>query len=171
MNIKLTSQEKEGINSKAAGIKNSSERQDFIDEKEGDLVRIRAAEQEATSYIENQIGSMPSNDWIGWDQRLTIDDIKLKTLTLGREDIQRYGYWNKDRQRNERIGAFDLEDSVVADLDLIKRELKSNKQQENFISNKMRRIGFEVSSIQTIPSNQKSIVIKDTQEYLENYNG
>ena len=171
LNIKLTSQEKEGINSKAAGIKNSSERQDFIDEKEGDLVRIRAAEQEATSYIENQIGSMPSNDWIGWDQRLTIDDIKLKTLTLGREDIQRYGYWNKDRQRNERIGAFDLEDSVVADLDLIKRELKSNKQQENFISNKMRRIGFEVSSIQTIPSNQKSIVIKDTQEYLENYNG
>ena len=171
MDINITSEERAGINSKAAAIKGGAERQQFIEEKEGDLVRIKAAEQEATKYIQNQIGAMPSNSWIGWDQRLTVDDIKLKTLTMGREDVQRYGYWNKDSQRNERIQAFDLDDSVVADLQLIKREMKDNRKQEHQISTKLRRFGFEVSNITTIPSNQRSIEIKDSQEYLENYNG
>ena len=171
MDINITSEERAGINSKAAAIKGRAERQQFIDEKEGDLVRIKAAEQEATQYIQNQIGAMPSNSWIGWDQRLTVDDIKLKTLTMGREDVQRYGYWNKDKQRNERIEAFDQDNTVVADLQLIKREMKDNRKQEHQISTKLRRFGFEVSNITTIPSNQRSIEIKDSQEYLENYNG
>ena len=90
---------------------------------------------------------------------------------MGREDVQRYGYWNKDKQRNERIEAFDQDNTVVADLQLIKREMKDNRKQEHQISTKLRRFGFEVSNITTIPSNQRSIEIKDSQEYLENYNG
>lgn len=171
LDIKLTSEERSGINSKAAAIKGNKEKEDFIADQESALIRMKAAEQEAVKYIENQIGAMPSDDWVGWDQRLTTDDIKLKTLTIGREDVQRYGYWGKDLQRNERIQAFDLTDPIISDLELIKREMKSNKQQEHAITSKMRRSGFEVSSIQFIPSSQKSIVIKDSQEYLENYNG
>lgn len=170
LNIELTSEEKEGINSKAAAL-SGKERQDFMDDKEGALIRLKAAEKEAVNYIENQVGALPSDSWIGWDQRLTSDDIKLKTLTVGKEDIQRYGYWDKDKERNDRLNAFDLNDPIAGDLELIKRELKSNKKQEHAITSKMRSIGFEVSNVQFIPSSQKSIVIKDSQEYLENYNG
>lgn len=171
LGIEITSEEMSGITSKAAAIKGRKERQDFVDDEEAALIRIKAAEKEAVNYIENQIGALPSDNWVGWDQRLTTDDIKLKTLSVGREDIQRYGYWNKDKQRNDRIEAFDLDDPIIGDLEIIKREMKNNKRQEHAITSRMRRAGFEVSGIQFVPSSQKSIVIKDSQEYLENYNG
>lgn len=171
MNISLTKMEREGINSKAAGMKSKAESKHYVEEQEAKLIRIHAAEEEAKQYVQNQVGALPSDDWIGWDQRLTKDDIKLKTLTVGGEDVQRYGYWNKDIQRNERIQAFDYDDSIIADLQLIKKEIKSNRKQQNDITAKLRKFGFETSRVQMIPSNQNSIEIKDSQEYLDNYNG
>jgi hypothetical protein len=40
--------------------------------QEAKLIRLKAAQKEATEYVENQTGSLPSDNWIGWDPRLPV---------------------------------------------------------------------------------------------------
>lgn len=137
---------------------------------EARAIRMRAAEAEAEQYVKNQLGSMPGESWIGWDERLSIDDIKLKTLSIGKEDIHRYGYWDKDLQKNDRIKALDDDKLVVGELKNIKKEMKANRKQQHDITVRLRRFGFEASRVDVVPASQGSVKITNEQEYLETYN-
>ncbi len=167
--IRLSRDELATINSKAVNIENAKEKQKFLEAQKGEAVRLKAAEQEALTYIQNQTGSIPDDDWIGWDPRLTIDDIKLKTLTVGREDIHRYGYWEKEQERNNRIVAFQDNDPIISNIENIKRDMKTNRQNQFNITQKMRRAGFEVTRMSDTPSAQRALTIEDGTQYMEEY--
>ena len=167
--IRLSRDELATINSKAVNIENAKEKQKFLEAQKAEAVRLKAAEQEALAYIQNQTGSIPADDWIGWDPRLTIDDIKLKTLTVGREDIHRYGYWEKEQERNNRIVAFQDNDPIISNIENIKRDLKTNRQNQFNITQKMRRAGFEVTRMSDTPSAQRALTIEDGTQYMEEY--
>ena len=167
--IDITRQDRETIHNQASTLANDEDKKRFEQYQEAKLIRLKAAQKEATEYVENQTGSLPSDNWIGWDPRLTIDDIKLKTLTIGREDIHRFGYWQKDLERSERLIGL-KEGEIVNELEKIKAEKRSNVAKEFAIRSRLRNIGFEVSTINSVPSNSNQLKITDKQEYLRAYN-
>ena len=167
--VDITRQDRETIHNQASTLANDEDKKRFEQYQEAKLIRLKAAQKEATEYVENQTGSLPSDNWIGWDPRLTIDDIKLKTLTIGREDIHRFGYWQKDLERSERLIGL-KEGEIVNELENIKAEKRSNVAREFAIRSRLRNIGFEVSTINSVPSNSNQLKITDKQEYLRAYN-
>lgn len=169
LSIDITRQDKETIHNQASTLANDEDKKRFEQYQEAKLVRLKAAQKEASEYVENQTGSLPSDNWIGWDPRLTIDDIKLKTLTIGKEDIHRFGYWQKDLERSERLIGL-KEGGIVNELENIKAEKRSNVAKEFAIRSRLRNIGFEVSTINSVPSNSNQLKITDKQEYLRAYN-
>lgn len=169
LSIDITRQDKETIHNQASTLASDEDKKRFEQYQEAKLVRLKAAQKEASEYVENQTGSLPSDNWIGWDPRLTIDDIKLKTLTIGKEDIHRFGYWQKDLERSERLIGL-KEGGIVNELENIKAEKRSNVAKEFAIRSRLRNIGFEVSTINSVPSNSNQLKITDKQEYLRAYN-
>ncbi len=169
LSMDITRQDKETIHNQASTLANDEDKKRFEQYQEAKLVRLKAAQKEASEYVENQTGSLPSDNWIGWDPRLTIDDIKLKTLTIGKEDIHRFGYWQKDLERSERLIGL-KEGGIVNELENIKAEKRSNVAKEFAIRSRLRNIGFEVSTINSVPSNSNQLKITDKQEYLRAYN-
>ena len=148
--IQLTSNEVAGIHKEAYKIEDRQAREDYIAERQAAKIRAKAAQQEAQAYVEQTTGT-PSDTWIGWDSRLTTDDIKLRALSVGGEDIHRYGFWNKDVQRNERIIALDTEDEVTTKIKSIKKRLREEQDQKHLIKNRLRERGYNVKNIETAP--------------------
>lgn len=92
--------------------------------------RLKAADIEAEKFVSSKTG-VPSKDWLGWDPRLSMQDIKLRTLTMGKADIFKYGFWKPDKERNERIVALDKEQEVTNNYQQIKKKLlDTNVEQE-----------------------------------------
>lgn len=137
--------------------------------REAKAVRLRAAVKEAETYLENQTGSLPGDDWVGWDPRLKVDDLKLKTLTVGKEDIHKYGFWSTDLERLERLTVLDDHVKTMPRLEEVKREVRANAIEELRIRNKLREAGFETTRVTSSPSAKQTLTIKDTEEYLDNY--
>lgn len=88
-------------------------------------MRLRAADAEAEQYIAATTG-VPGQDWIGWDPRLKLDEVKLRTLQLGNADTYQYGYWDTDLQRNARIVALDDENYITESYNEIRQGMKTN---------------------------------------------
>ena len=168
-NIDVSRQDLETIHNQANSLATDEDKKRFEEYQEAKLIRLKAAQKEASTYVQNQTGKLPSDNWIGWDPRLTIDDIKLKTLTIGKEDIHRFGYWKKDVERSERLIGL-KEGGIVNELDNIKREKRSNIAEEFAIRSRLRDIGFEVSTISSTPSKNNQLKITDRQDYLRAYN-
>lgn len=92
--------------------------------------RLRAADIEAENFVESRTG-MPSKEWLGWDPRLTMDDVKIRTLTVGKADIFKYGFWKPDKERNDRIVALNNEQEVSTKYaDIKKKIIDTNEEQE-----------------------------------------
>ena len=36
--------------------------------------------------------------FVGWDPRIEVNDIKLRTLQVSKADVKEYGYWKQDEQ-------------------------------------------------------------------------
>ena len=88
-------------------------------------LRLRQADTEAIQYIAARTG-VPDNNWIGWDPRLKLDEVKLRTLKIGKADTYDYGFWDSDLQRNSRIIALDEEDHITRSFDSIKSTMKAD---------------------------------------------
>ena len=98
--------------------------------------RLKAADQEAERYVETKTG-VPSKDWLGWDPRLSMQDIKLRTLTVGKADIFRFGFWNPDKERNDRIVALDNEREITDKYQTIKKRLRDTSLEEEKIKKRL----------------------------------
>ena len=168
-NIDLESSVTEAIRVKAQDITSPAERDNYIKMAESKAIRMEAAKRDAEEYVTNQTGALPEDDWVGWDPRLTIDDIKLKTLSVGKADLQRFGYWDKEIRRNDRIKILDKDADVISEYDRIKQTLKSNTRRKHETKLSLRRQGFETSRIDYIPSAKQAVRITNKQEYLRNY--
>lgn len=167
--VTVSSDVREAIKNRAEGLSSNTERKQYIQMEEAKAIRMQVARQDAQEYIENQTGKVPGDDWIGWDPRLTVEDIKLKTLTVGKADLQRFGFWDKDIRRNDRIKVLDDKVDIINEYDTIKRESKKNSYRKHQAKVAMRKEGFDVSRIDYIPSNKPAVRIVDSSEYLRDF--
>lgn len=88
--------------------------QNSQDAKIGMTFREYLYDQQATKRIEDATG-LPDESFVGWDPRIDLDDVKLRTLMVGKEDIRRYGYWEADEQKLQRQLAV-LEETQVTQM-------------------------------------------------------
>ncbi len=114
------------------------------------------ADKEAESYINNTTG-MPDKSFSGWDPRIDINDIKLKTLSVGKEDVRGYGFWQDDEARLARLVAVDKENQVVNDIDRIKMGIREEKSRAAAIKADLYKRGINVDSVQFHKSKTEDI--------------
>jgi hypothetical protein len=160
LGITLDKNTKDRIKKSTETITDRGEKASAVKEKEAEAIRLEAARREAQAYVDKQTGT-PSQNWKGWDPRLTTADIKLRTLSIGREDIHKYGYWKSDLERNERLVGLDSEREVIRDFDRIKQELKSQQQRKARITTELNKNGFNTSKIDIVPAAQNTVRIQD----------
>lgn len=136
-----------------------SKKQRFELEEAGKL-RQKLAIAESASYIRNATGT-PDSKFMGWDPRLTVEDIKIKTLSLGKEDLRRFGFWKGDEERMNRITAFDKETQVIHDLEKIKQQLRKEQTVKQEIDSALFKKGFKTSRIKLSEADLTSLYVKD----------
>ena len=90
---------------------------------------------------------MPDDSFYGWDPRIEINDIKLKTLTLGKEDVRRYGFWEGDEERLRRLVALDNETQVVNSIEEIKSGIRQEKLQSAIIKSELYHRGISADEV------------------------
>lgn len=125
-----------------------------------EAVRAKMADQEAATFVKNTTG-IPGNKFMGWDPRLTTDDIKIRTLSAGGADLKRFGFWKKDEERMNRIPALKDEDQVIHSLSRIKSELKANYMMKRQIEMTMFNNGFKASRINVVDSNYGNLTVQE----------
>lgn len=137
--------------------KRTKEISDNQDESTSSLEkRLKVADKEAESFIEKRTG-VPSSGWVGWDKRLSMQDIKLRTLTVGKEDIFKYGFWNQDRARNERIVALDSEREVTSKLSDIRKKIRDTNKQEEEMKKELFQKGVVAKSIHLSSASENNV--------------
>lgn len=147
-----------------AKVEKSSNNLD-IDFKKSIEKRLKIADKEAEEYVNNKTG-VPSKDWVGWDPRLTMQDIKIRTLSLGKADIHKYGLWQPDKDRNERIVALDDEKEVTSKYNEIKRDLRNQNIQKEAMKRKLQEQGIVADKVEITPAsrNDVRVVVKQDEK-------
>ena len=132
-----------------------------IQATEDELLRFKMADKESLTYIKQRTG-VPNKNFIGWDPRLQTDDIKIRTLTLGGEDLKRFGFWKKDEERLRSLSAITEEsDAVFSQINAIKADMKSNRNLKRSIERTMFENGFKSTNITFVPNDYGSLLVRE----------
>ena len=119
------------------------------------------ADKESLTHVKTKTG-IPGKGFIGWDPRLTTDDIKIKTLSIGGEDLRRFGFWDKDEKRMQSLAAAhrDMEE-VTTRIESIKASIKSARNLKLGIERTMFESGFKVNNITFVDSDHSSLQVRE----------
>lgn len=90
----LEQEESDLIKSHAAAYKGY---QSSGDSRIGISFREYLQEKRAEEVISDATG-IPDENFVGWDPRIEVNDIKLRTLQVSKADVKEYGYWKQDEQ-------------------------------------------------------------------------
>lgn len=125
---------------------------------EGTSFKEYLADAEAEAYLE-QVTGIPDESFVGWDPRIDLDEVKLRTIQIGEEDMHDYGFWQSDEERLRRLIALSEEEQVVTRMEDIKDGLKERGHKKDEIRRALMENGFFVKNIELINSNQSNISI------------
>ena len=135
-------------------------RRERIQITQNEMLRSKIAYQESAAYVHNTTGS-PTKKFMGWDPRLTVDDIKIKTLSIGGEDLKRFGFWKKDEDRMNNITALNDEDQVIHSLSRIKADIHRNMVARQQIDSVLFSNGYKTRHISIADSNYGMLKFKE----------
>lgn len=130
---------------------------------EADLIRTRVAQKEAYQYIEKATNT-PNGYFAGWDPRLTADDIKIKTLHAGKEDLRRFGFWKADEEKMNSMNVLDNDTQVTTKLAAIKREIEAARQVKTSVEVALFKKGFKATNVRINDSEINSVIIRNKEQ-------
>ena len=137
-------------------------RRERIEITQNEMIRKKISFQESAAYVHNTTGS-PTSKFMGWDPRLTVDDIKIKTLSIGGEDLKRFGFWKKDEERMNNITALNDEDQVIHSLSRIKADIHRNMMARQKIDSVLFSNGYKTRHISIADSNYGMLKFKEEE--------
>jgi len=163
--IPLSNEEKQQINKTITKNRDDYANQGYsLSERramlEAEAYRTKVAQKEAYQYIEQATGT-PSGFFAGWDPRLTVDDIKIKTLAIGGEDLRKFGFWKTDEERMNNISELNREEQVVTKLDAIKEEVKASRTTKEAIKHALFNKGFVATNVRINDSEINSVIVRN----------
>ena len=124
------------------------------------MKRQKMADIESTGFV-NQRTGMPSSHFSGWDPRIDMNDIKIRTLSIGGEDLKKFGFWKRDEERAGRLTVVQQEDEVTHQISGIKRQMQNQHRMKNEIAKSMFSNGFKVSKVDISDSGRGSVIINN----------
>ena len=95
-----------------------------------------------------------------------MDDIKLRTLTVGKADIHRYGFWKPDQERNDRIVALNEDKEIADKYREIKRILRDTNVQKETIRRQMLEKGIVANRIELTPASRNDVRVAVKQSEM-----
>ena len=91
---------------------------------------------------------MPDEEFAGWDPRLNVKDIKLRTLNIGGENAVEFGYYQDDQDDLKRQSAILAEDQVTTQLKSIRRTKAQQRfDTSNMIKDELYRNGIRAVNV------------------------
>lgn len=114
------------------------------------------ADQQAANVV-NEATGVPDENFIGWDPRIDLDDIKLRTLSVGKDDVHQYGFWKSDEEELDRITAILEEQQVVTQLEQIKQKIKNDRKLESQLADILYENGYRVRNLEVVDSGENSV--------------
>ena len=136
---------------------------DRIKYTEDELLRLKMADREALTYVKKTTG-LPNSKYLGWDPRLNTDDIKIRTLSIGGEDLKRFGFWKQDEVRMNQLTPYTDETSeIFSQIDAIKSGIKSERSVKSAIERTMFQNGFKATKINMVDSNYGSLLVRENE--------
>lgn len=116
------------------------------------------SDQKAEKIVQARTG-MPSEDFVGWDPRIDINDIKLKTLMIGKEDVREFGFWQSDEDRVNRMFVLENNSKQIDNVEAIKRDMQNANQEREILKNRLYKSGIRISSMNSTPSSNDDLDI------------
>ena len=107
---------------------------------------------------------MPDEDFIGWDPRIDMNQVKLRTLTVGEEQIHEYGFWESDVEKLKRMIGILKDQTVTQSIEKIKSNAINRKLQEDEVAQQLTDQGYEVKSVEIRDSKAGDFTINVTKE-------
>lgn len=164
-NVDLSAEDREKARSKVKSNKDNYVNQGISERKriqftEDELLRKKMADRESLTFLNNRTG-VPNNNFIGWDPRLSSDDIKIRTLSIGNQDLKRFGFWKKDEERMNSLEGIVNTNKVFKEVDKIKEDIRSDRRLKRDIEKVMFDKGYSVNKIDLVDSNYNSILIEN----------
>ena len=146
------------------------EEQEAISDNRGIYDRYQKSGDKSSTFLEyledvkaeqyiSQATGMPSDDFAGWDPRIDIKDIKLQTLTIGKEDVREFGFWDGDEERLKRLTAVQEEEEVTGQIAAIKDSIKREKNRAAEIKQELYSRGINVSRVSFYTSKTEDLNI------------
>ena len=146
------------------------EEQEAISDNRGVYDRYQKSGDKSSTFLEyledvkaeqyiSQTTGMPSDDFVGWDPRIDIKDIKLQTLTIGKEDVREFGFWDGDEERLKRLTAVQQEEEITGQIAAIKDSIKREKNRAAEIKQELYSRGINVSRVSFYTSKTEDLNI------------
>lgn len=110
------------------------------------------ADIDAERYITETTG-MPDHNFIGWDPRIDVKDIKLRALSIGGEDLYEYGFYKTDIEALKRVIGILNEQQITSRIDDIKKEKKNKKYLEEDLQAALRKNKLDPKLIELVQTN------------------
>jgi hypothetical protein len=121
-------------------------------------------DNQAEAYIAKTTGT-PDENFIGWDPRIDTQDIKLRAISLGDEDMHDFGFWESDTERLSRLISVMNEQQVVTQIADIKKRKKQEQNLKDNVATVLYNQGYEVGKVDVNPSGSNSMTINaETQQ-------
>lgn len=123
-----------------------------------EMIRSNVAFKEASSYVKAKTG-IPDSKFMGWDPRLTTNDLKIKTLSVGGADLKKYGFWQRDEERMADLEPATQHTKQVTDsFDKIRKQVSGDRRLKRQIEESMYKNGHKVTRVDTVDSNHSSFL-------------
>lgn len=108
--------------------------------------REHLADKRASEYVK-ATGGMPDEDFSGWDPRIDMDKIKLRSLTIGGEDFFKYGFWKDDKIDLERYTSVISDKNPKEIIDNIKESIREEVRVRDEVTESLHREGYIVNRV------------------------
>lgn len=106
-------------------------------------------DKRAKDYIVQTTG-MPPKNFSGWDPRIDMNRIKLRSLTIGKEDFFKFGFWKQDEEELQRYVSVMDDETIEVMADRIAEDNRRKIEIEDSVAESLYREGFIVDNISLI---------------------
>ena len=114
------------------------------------------ADKQALEYVMAK-GGLPDKDFSGWDPRIDMDKIKLRTVQLMNDDIYKYGFWKTDVKELNRYISILNDENIEHIAEKLQKEQIDKIKIESQVEDALYDNGFKI----------KKIVIGDKKPYKD----
>lgn len=118
------------------------------------------ADLDSANYIQQTTG-IPDQEFVGWDPRIDLKEVKIRTLSIGGQDLYDYGFYKSDLQNLKRVISVMNEGQVTNQVEAMKDDAKRKKGLEFEVRQALVEQNMNPQMVQVLDTTGKSSMTLD----------